>query len=54
MVHAKTNIYTMCIDTGDDGLGTSNAAITLTWILSVLDCKCDDSACFPAQTQFSG
>ena len=25
-----------CIDTGDEGLGTSNAAISPSWILSVI------------------
>ena len=43
-----------CIDTGDDGLGTSNAAITPMWILSVFSCKCDNSSCLRALTQFSG
>ena len=43
-----------CIDTGDEGHKTRNAANSPSWLLSVFDCKCDNSACFPAQTQFSG
>ena len=37
-----------CIDTGDDGLGTSNAAISPSWLLSVFSYKCDNSSCLRA------
>ena len=34
-----------CIDTGDEGLGTSNAAISPSWLLSVFRCKLNNSSC---------
>ena len=43
-----------CIDTGDEGHKTRNAATYSLWLLSVFCYKCDNSPCFPAQTQFSG
>ena len=42
-VHLK-----FCIDTGDDGLGTNNAAISPSWLLSVFSYKCDNSSCLRA------
>ena len=37
-----------CIDTGDEGLGTRNAAISPSWLLPVFSCKLNNFACFRA------
>ena len=34
-----------CIDTDDEGPGTDYAAISPSWLLSVIECKLDNSLC---------